>query len=96
MQESLALCRFFLATTLFPFHKFTGTDLLNYFAPAIFEMIGVPAGSLGLLTTGVVSARSTPTPMLPVSPNEAHVNQMMLVRSRQVRHYYTLRCCHRR
>ncbi|KAK7753413.1 hypothetical protein SLS62_004704 [Diatrype stigma] len=45
--------RFFLATTLFLFHKFTGTDSLNYFAPEIFEMIGVPAGSLSLLTTGV-------------------------------------------
>lgn len=47
--------RFFLATTLFLFHKFTGTDSLNYFAPEIFQMIGVPAGSLSLLTTGVVS-----------------------------------------
>ncbi|EMR64690.1 putative quinate permease protein [Eutypa lata UCREL1] len=45
--------RFFLATTLFLFHKFTGTDSLNYFAPEIFQMIGVPAGSLSLLTTGV-------------------------------------------
>ena len=47
--------RFFLATTLFLFHKFTGTDSLNYFAPEIFQMIGVQAGSLSLLTTGVVS-----------------------------------------
>lgn len=46
--------RFFLATTLFLFHKFTGTDSLNYFAPEIFQMIGVPGGSLSLLTTGVV------------------------------------------
>lgn len=45
--------RFFLATTLFLFHKFTGTDSLNYFAPEIFEMIGVQSGSLSLLTTGV-------------------------------------------
>ncbi|KAK8089647.1 hypothetical protein PG997_004608 [Apiospora hydei] len=45
--------RFFLATTLFVFHKFTGTDSLNYFAPEIFQMIGVKAGSLSLLTTGV-------------------------------------------
>lgn len=45
--------RFFLATFLFLFHKFTGTDSLNYFAPEIFEMIGVQAGSLSLLTTGV-------------------------------------------
>lgn len=45
--------RFFLATFLFIFHKFTGTDSLNYFAPEIFEMIGVQSGSLTLLTTGV-------------------------------------------
>ncbi|KAK7726240.1 hypothetical protein SLS63_007754 [Diaporthe eres] len=45
--------RFFLATFLFLFHKFTGTDSLNYFAPEIFEMIGVQSGSLSLLTTGV-------------------------------------------
>ncbi|KAF2493939.1 hypothetical protein BU16DRAFT_550859 [Lophium mytilinum] len=45
--------RFFLATTLFLFHKFTGTDSLNYFAPEIFTMIGVKGGSQALLTTGV-------------------------------------------
>lgn len=45
--------RFFLAVTLFILHKFTGTDSLNYFAPEIFEMIGVKGGSLPLLTTGV-------------------------------------------
>ncbi|ETS81706.1 hypothetical protein PFICI_06708 [Pestalotiopsis fici W106-1] len=45
--------RFFLASMLFLFHKFTGTDSLNYFAPEIFEMIGVQTGSLTLLTTGV-------------------------------------------
>jgi hypothetical protein len=45
--------RFFLAVMLFLFHKFTGTDSLNYFAPEIFEMIGVKAGSLSLLDTGV-------------------------------------------
>ncbi|KAI1872872.1 uncharacterized protein JN550_003746 [Neoarthrinium moseri] len=45
--------RFFLAAWLFLFHKFTGTDSLNYFAPEIFEMIGVAPGSLSLLTTGV-------------------------------------------
>ncbi|KAH7014717.1 quinate permease [Macrophomina phaseolina] len=45
--------RFFLAVTLFLFHKFTGTDSLNYFAPDIFEMIGVKGGSTTLLTTGV-------------------------------------------
>ncbi|KAL8420895.1 hypothetical protein RB596_001887 [Gaeumannomyces avenae] len=43
----------FLAVTLFLFHKFTGTGSLNYFAPDIFAMIGVPAGSSSLLTTGV-------------------------------------------
>ncbi|KAL1843345.1 hypothetical protein VTK73DRAFT_2869 [Phialemonium thermophilum] len=45
--------RFFLASMLFLFHKFTGTDSLNYFAPEIFEMIGVRGGSTTLLTTGV-------------------------------------------
>lgn len=45
--------RFFLAVTLFIFHKLTGTDSLNYFAPQIFSMIGVPKGSSSLLTTGV-------------------------------------------
>ncbi|KAF2180423.1 H(+)/hexose cotransporter 1 [Zopfia rhizophila CBS 207.26] len=45
--------RFFLAIMLFLFHKFTGTDSLNYFAPEIFEMIGVKGGSQALLTTGV-------------------------------------------
>ena len=33
--------------------QFTGTDSLNYFAPEIFQMIGVQKGSLSLLTTGV-------------------------------------------
>lgn len=45
--------RVFLATMLFLFHKFTGTDSLNYFAPEIFQMIGVKGGSTSLLTTGV-------------------------------------------
>lgn len=45
--------RFFMAVTLFLFHKLTGTDSLTYFAPDIFAMIGVPAGSSSLLTTGV-------------------------------------------
>ncbi|PSN71785.1 quinate permease [Corynespora cassiicola Philippines] len=45
--------RFFLAFMLFLFHKFTGTDSLNYFSPEIFEMIGVKGGSQALLTTGV-------------------------------------------
>ncbi|TKA32398.1 hypothetical protein B0A50_01504 [Salinomyces thailandicus] len=45
--------RFFLATMLFLFHKFTGTDSLNYYAPRIFELIGVSGGSNALLTTGV-------------------------------------------
>jgi hypothetical protein len=38
---------------LFLFHKLTGTDSLNYFAPEIFSMVGVPEGSSSLLTTGV-------------------------------------------
>ncbi|KAK7424173.1 hypothetical protein QQZ08_008779 [Neonectria magnoliae] len=45
--------RLFLAIMLFLFHKLTGTDSLNYFAPQIFSMIGVPEGSSSLLTTGV-------------------------------------------
>lgn len=44
--------RFFLAVMLFLFHKLTGTDSLNYFAPRIFQMIGVGDGD-SLLTTGV-------------------------------------------
>lgn len=45
--------RLFLAVMLFLFHKLTGTDSINYFAPDIFAMIGVPEGSSSLLTTGV-------------------------------------------
>ncbi|EGY16095.1 quinate permease [Verticillium dahliae VdLs.17] len=45
--------RFFLAVMLFIFHKGTGTDSLNYFAPEIFAMIGVPRGSSSLLTVGI-------------------------------------------
>ena len=37
---------------LFLFHKLTGTDSLNFFAPRVFEMIGVGDGE-SLLTTGV-------------------------------------------
>lgn len=44
--------RLFLAFMLFLFHKFTGTDSLNYFAPRIFQIIGVGDGD-SLLTTGV-------------------------------------------
>ena len=47
------LQRFILAVMLFLFHKFTGTDSLNYYAPRIFNMIGVGEGSNSLLTTGV-------------------------------------------
>ena len=36
---------------LFLFHKLTGTDSLNYYAPRIFELIGVKSGSASLLTT---------------------------------------------
>lgn len=39
------------AVSLFLFHKFTGTDSLNYYAPRIFELIGVKGGSSSLLTT---------------------------------------------
>ncbi|KAJ9646753.1 hypothetical protein H2204_000445 [Knufia peltigerae] len=45
--------RFFLAVMLFLFHKFTGTDSLNYYAPEIFQLIGVKGESSSLLTTGV-------------------------------------------
>ncbi|RDW57669.1 putative h(+) hexose cotransporter 1 [Coleophoma crateriformis] len=44
--------RFFLAVMLFLFHKFTGTDSLNYYAPEIFQLIGVAATD-SLLTTGI-------------------------------------------
>lgn len=43
--------RFFLAVMLFLFHKLTGTDSLNYYAPEIFALIGVERGSGALLTT---------------------------------------------
>jgi hypothetical protein len=33
--------------------RFTGTDSLNYYAPRIFNMIGVGEGSNSLLTTGI-------------------------------------------
>lgn len=45
--------RFFLAIMLFLFHKLTGTDSLNYFAPEIFTMIGVKGGSQALFTTRI-------------------------------------------
>ncbi|KAJ9137931.1 Quinate permease [Pleurostoma richardsiae] len=59
--------RFFLATTLFLFHKFTGTDSLNYFAPEIFEMVGVKSGSLSLMTTGVYGLVKLATTVLYVA-----------------------------
>ena len=43
--------RFFLAVMLFLFHKLTGTDSLNFYAPEIFALIGVEKGSGSLLTT---------------------------------------------
>ncbi|KAL4805141.1 hypothetical protein BDV18DRAFT_165921 [Aspergillus unguis] len=49
------LQRFILAVLLFIFHKLTGTDSLNYYAPQIFELIGVQDDS-SLLTTGVYGA----------------------------------------
>ncbi|KAL4926189.1 uncharacterized protein BDV17DRAFT_299859 [Aspergillus undulatus] len=49
------LQRFVLAVLLFLFHKLTGTDSLNYYAPQIFELIGVKDDS-SLLTTGVYGA----------------------------------------
>lgn len=45
------LQRFILATMLFLFHKFTGTDSLNYYAPEIFQLIGVKGNNAPLLTT---------------------------------------------
>ncbi|EJT72203.1 quinate permease [Gaeumannomyces tritici R3-111a-1] len=45
--------RFALATTLFIFHKLTGTDAINYFAPQIFPLLGVSSGSMSLMTTGI-------------------------------------------
>ncbi|KAL3440676.1 hypothetical protein BJX65DRAFT_316306 [Aspergillus insuetus] len=48
--------RFVLAVLLFLFHKLTGTDSLNYYAPQIFQLIGVQGDNLSLLTTGVYGA----------------------------------------
>ena len=45
-------CRFLLAISLFFSHKGTGTDVVNYFAPAIFKSISVIDNSTTLLTTG--------------------------------------------
>ncbi|EHA46840.1 hypothetical protein MCOR02_007812 [Pyricularia oryzae] len=45
--------RFTLSCLLFIFHKLTGTDAINYFAPQIFAMLGVQQGSMSLMTTGV-------------------------------------------
>ncbi|KAL8389090.1 hypothetical protein RB595_008796 [Gaeumannomyces hyphopodioides] len=59
--------RLFLAVTLFLFHNFTGTDSLNYFAPDIFAMIGVPVGSSSLLTTGVYALVKMATTMVYVT-----------------------------
>ncbi|CAG8153566.1 unnamed protein product [Penicillium olsonii] len=56
--------RFFLCIMLFLFHKFTGTDSLNYYAPEIFEMIGVKGGSTSLLTTGVYGVVKTAVSLL--------------------------------
>ncbi|KAL4875211.1 hypothetical protein BJY04DRAFT_232862 [Aspergillus karnatakaensis] len=50
------LQRFILAILLFLFHKLTGTDSLNYYAPQIFQLIGVQGDNLPLLTTGVYGA----------------------------------------
>lgn len=67
--------RFFLASMLFLFHKFTGTDSLNYFAPDIFEMIGVAAGSTSLLTTGVYGIVKLVTTILYVAYIVDHVGR---------------------
>ncbi|KAJ5948248.1 hypothetical protein N7466_001263 [Penicillium verhagenii] len=53
--------RFFLAAMLFLFHKFTGTDSLNYYAPEIFAMIGVSGNSATLLDTGIYGVVKTVT-----------------------------------
>ncbi|KAJ5786759.1 uncharacterized protein N7503_011971 [Penicillium pulvis] len=53
--------RFFLAAMLFLFHKFTGTDSLNYYAPEIFAMIGVSGNSTTLLDTGIYGVVKTVT-----------------------------------
>lgn len=45
--------RFLLSILLFFFQKLSGTDALNYFAPQIVTMLGVPSGSSSLLTVGV-------------------------------------------
>ncbi|KAJ5226357.1 hypothetical protein N7468_007582 [Penicillium chermesinum] len=53
--------RFFLAVMLFLFHKFTGTDSINYYAPEIFDLIGVSGGSTTLLDTGIYGVVKTVT-----------------------------------
>ncbi|KAJ5682851.1 hypothetical protein N7462_006016 [Penicillium macrosclerotiorum] len=53
--------RFFLSIMLFLFHKFTGTDSLNYYAPEIFALIGVKGSSSSLLTTGIYGVVKTVT-----------------------------------
>lgn len=51
---------------LFLFHKFTGTDSLNYYAPRIFELIGVGGGSSSLLTTVCFGHNLSPALDLPL------------------------------
>lgn len=45
---------------LFLFHKFTGTDSLNYYAPSIFKLIGVQGTSNTLLSTVRISVSAPP------------------------------------
>ncbi|KAJ5725181.1 uncharacterized protein N7483_006538 [Penicillium malachiteum] len=59
--------RFFLAIMLFLFHKLTGTDSLNYYAPEIFDLIGVSGGSSNLLDTGIYGVVKVVTSLFYVS-----------------------------
>jgi hypothetical protein len=61
---------------LFLFHKLTGTDSLNYFAPRIFQIIGVGDGD-SLLTTGVYGVVKFVTTIFYVAYLVEHVGRRL-------------------
>lgn len=61
---------------LFLFHKLTGTDSLNYFAPRIFQIIGVGDGD-SLLTTGVYGVVKFVTTLFYVGYLVEHVGRRL-------------------
>ena len=65
-----------VAVMLFLFHKLTGTDSLNYFAPRIFEIIGVGDGD-SLLTTGVYGVVKFVTTLFYVGYLVEHVGRRL-------------------